>query len=244
MNNVELFELAREGDKDAKEKIVSDNTGLVWSIARRFMGRGYDLEEIYQIGCIGLLKAIERFEFDYGVQFSTYAVPLISGEIKRFLRDNGMIKVSRILKQNGYKISQAREALAGKLGREATIEELARETGMEIEDIMMATEANREIESIYQTVYGHDGSEVYLVDKLTNEAESELAAEGMMNRMLIEQAMEGLDEKQRKLIELRYFQDKTQTEVAKTLGISQVQVSRLEKKVLIQMRNCIDNESY
>lgn len=244
MNNVELFELARKGDKAAKEKIVSDNTGLVWSIARRFMGRGYDLEEIYQIGCIGLLKAIERFEFDYEVQFSTYAVPLISGEIKRFLRDNGMIKVSRILKQNGYKISQAREALAGKLGREATIEELANETGMQIEDIMMATEANREIESIYQTVYGHDGSEVYLVDKLANEAESELAAEGMMNRMLIEQAMGGLDEKQRKLIELRYFQDKTQTEVAKVLGISQVQVSRLEKKVLMQMRNCIDNESY
>lgn len=244
MNNVELFELARKGDKAAKEKIVSDNTGLVWSIARRFMGRGYDLEEIYQIGCIGLLKAIERFEFGYEVQFSTYAVPLISGEIKRFLRDNGMIKVSRILKQNGYKISRAREALAGKLGREATIEELANETGMQIEDIMMATEANREIESIYQTVYGHDGSEVYLVDKLANEAESELAAEGMMNRMLIEQAMGGLDEKQRKLIELRYFQDKTQTEVAKVLGISQVQVSRLEKKVLMQMRNCIDNESY
>lgn len=243
MNNVELFELARKGDKAAKEKIVSDNMGLVWSIARRFMGRGYDLEEIYQIGCIGLLKAIERFEFRYEVQFSTYAVPLISGEIKRFLRDNGMIKVSRILKQNGYKISQAREFLAGKLGREATIEELANETGMQIEDIMMATEANREIESIYQTVYGHDGSEVYLVDKLANEVESELAAEGTMNRMLIEQAMRGLDEKQRKLIELRYFQDKTQTEVAKVLGISQVQVSRLEKKVLLLMRNCIDNES-
>lgn len=240
---MELFELARKGDKAAKEKIVSDNTGLVWSIARRFMGRGYDLEEIYQIGCIGLLKAIDRFEFEYEVQFSTYAVPLISGEIKRFLRDNGMIKVSRILKQNGYKISQAREKLAGKLGREATLEELASETGMQIEDIVMATEANREIESIYQTVYGHDGSESCLVDKLADETESERSTEGMMNRMLIEQAMQNLDEKQRKLIELRYFQDKTQTEVADVLGISQVQVSRLEKKLLLQMRNCIDSKS-
>lgn len=240
---MELFELARKGDKAAKEKIVSDNTGLVWSIARRFMGRGYDLEEIYQIGCIGLLKAIDRFEFGYEVQFSTYAVPLISGEIKRFLRDNGMIKVSRILKQNGYKISQAREKLAGRLGREATLEELAGETGMQIEDIVMATEANREIESIYQTVYGHDGSESCLVDKLADETESERSAEGMLNRMLIEQAMQNLDEKQRKLIELRYFQDKTQTEVADVLGISQVQVSRLEKKLLLQMRNCIDSKS-
>lgn len=240
---MELFELARKGDKAAKEKIVSDNTGLVWSIARRFMGRGYDLEEIYQIGCIGLLKAIDRFEFEYEVQFSTYAVPLISGEIKRFLRDNGMIKVSRILKQNGYKISLAREKLACRLGREATMEELAGETGMQVEDIVMATEANREIESIYQTVYGHDGSESYLVDKLADEAESERSAEGTLNRMLIEQAMQNLDEKQRKLIELRYFQDKTQTEVANVLGISQVQVSRLEKKLLLQMRNCIDSKS-
>ena len=233
----------KKSKEAAKEKIVSENTGLVWSIARRFMGRGYDLEEIYQIGCIGLLKAIERFELSYEVQFSTYAVPLISGEIKRFLRDNGMIKVSRILKQNGYKISQSREKLAIRLGREATLEELAADSGMEIEDIVMATEANREIESIYQVVHGHDGSESYLVDKLADEIESERTADGLMNRMLVEQAMSGLDEKQKKLIELRYFQDKTQTEVATVLGISQVQVSRLEKKLLAQMRNCIDSKS-
>lgn len=243
MNEMELFELAREGDKAAKEKIVSDNTGLVWSIARRFMGRGYDLEEIYQIGCIGLLKAIDRFEASYEVRFSTYAVPLISGEIKRFLRDNGMIKVSRILKQNGYKISRARDVLADRLGRDATIEELADETGLSVEDIVMATEANREIESIYQTVYNHDGNEMYLMDRLADEAESEIAAEGMLNKILVEQAMKDLDDKQQKLIYMRYFQDKTQTEVAEALGISQVQVSRLEKKLLIQMRNCIDNKS-
>lgn len=243
MNEMELFELAREGDKSAKEKIVSDNTGLVWSIARRFMGRGYDLEEIYQIGCIGMLKAIDRFDASYEVKFSTYAVPLISGEIKRFLRDNGMIKVSRILKQNGYKVSLARELLADKLGRDATLEELSEETELSIEDIVMAAEANREIESIYQTVYNHDGNEIYLVDRLADEAESEIAAEGMMNRILIEQAMKDLDEKQQKLIKLRYFQDKTQTEVAEALGISQVQVSRLEKKLLVLMRNSIDKKS-
>lgn len=243
MNDRELFELAKKGDKAAKEKIVSENTGLVWCIAKRFMGRGYDLEEIYQIGCIGLLKAIERFDLEYEVKFSTYAVPLISGEIKRFLRDNGMIKVSRILKQNGYLISQARERLTNKYGREATIEELSVETELSIEEILSATEANREIESIYQTVYGNDGNEMYLVDRLVDENESEIAAENMYNRLLIEQGMKALDAKQQKLIEMRYFQDKTQTEVARTLGISQVQVSRLEKKLLNQMRNAIDNKS-
>ncbi|MBQ8413590.1 MAG: SigB/SigF/SigG family RNA polymerase sigma factor [Lachnospiraceae bacterium] len=243
MNEMKLFELAKKGDKAAKEKIVSDNTGLIWCIAKRFMGRGYDLEEIYQIGCIGLLKAIDRFDWKYEVKFSTYAVPLISGEIKRFLRDNGLIKVSRILKQNGYIVSQAREKLANKYGREATIEELSVETELSVEDIVMATEANREIESIYQTVYGHDGNEMYLVDKLPDEVGAEINTEKMYNRILIEQGMKVLDAKQQKLIELRYFQDKTQTEVAKALGISQVQVSRLEKKLLKEMRKAIDNKS-
>ncbi|MBP3622281.1 MAG: SigB/SigF/SigG family RNA polymerase sigma factor [Lachnospiraceae bacterium] len=243
MNEMELFELAKKGDKKAKEKIVSDNTGLVWCIAKRFMGRGYDLEEIYQIGCIGLLKAIDRFDLEYQVKFSTYAVPLISGEIKRFLRDNGIIKVSRILKQNGYIISQTRERLINKYGREATLEELSKETGLTEEEILTATEANRDIESIYQTVYESDGKEMYLVDRIVDEAESELAAEGMYNRLLIEQGMQALDAKQQKLIEMRYFQEKTQTEVAKSLGISQVQVSRLEKKLLKQMRNAIDKQS-
>ena len=240
MNEMKLFELAKKGDKAAKEKIVSDNAGLIWSIARRYMGRGYDLEEIYQIGCIGMLKAIDRFSMEYQVKFSTYAVPLISGEIKRFLRDNGMIKVSRILKQNGYKLSMAREKLSNKLGREATLEELSRETQLEIEDIVMATEANREIESLYQTVYGHDGKQTYIVDQVADDAESEIAAEGMINHLMIEQAMSGLDSKQRKLINMRYFQDKTQSEVARELGISQVQVSRLEKKLLEKMRETLN----
>ena len=228
------------GSKAAKEKIVSDNTGLVWSIARRFVNRGYDLEELYQIGCIGLLKACDRFESRYGVQFSTYAVPLTAGEIKRFLRDNGAIKVSRILKQNGYQISKAKEALLHKYGREATLDELADYTGLCVEDIVMATEANREVESIQQTICGKDGTQVSLVERLVDEAQSEVAAENIMNRILVGQAMEKLGEMEQELIRLRFFEDKTQTEVAKVLGISQVQVSRLEKKILIQMRQNLD----
>ena len=228
------------GSKAAKEKIVSDNTGLVWSIARRFVNRGYDLEELYQIGCIGLLKACDRFESRYGVQFSTYAVPLIAGEIKRFLRDNGAIKVSRILKQNGYQISKAKEALLHKYGREATLDELADYTGLCVEDIVMATEANREVESIQQTICGKDGTQVSLVERLVDEAQSEVAAENIMNRILVGEAMEKLGEMEQELIRLRFFEDKTQTEVAKVLGISQVQVSRLEKKILIQMRQNLD----
>ena len=240
MNEWELFQQAQMGSKVAKEKIVSDNTGLVWSIARRFTNRGYDLEELYQIGCIGLLKACDRFESRYGVQFSTYAVPLISGEIKRFLRDNGAIKVSRILKQNGYQISKAKEALLHKYGREATLDELAEYTGICVEDIVMATEANREVESIQQTICGKDGTQVSLVDRLVDEAESEVAAENIMNRILVGQAMEKLDEMEQELIRLRFFEDKTQTEVAGVLGISQVQVSRLEKKILVRMRQNLD----
>ena len=228
------------GSKAAKEKIVSDNTGLVWSIARRFVNRGYDLEELYQIGCIGLLKACDRFESRYGVQFSTYAVPLIAGEIKRFLRDNGAIKVSRNLKQNGYQISKAKEALLHKYGREATLDELADYTGLCVEDIVMATEANREVESIQQTICGKDGTQVSLVERLVDEAQSEVAAENIMNRILVGQAMEKLGEMEQELIRLRFFEDRTQTEVAKVLGISQVQVSRLEKKILIQMRQNLD----
>ena len=206
------------GSKAAKEKIVSDNTGLVWSIARRFVNRGYDLEELYQIGCIGLLKACDRFESRYGVQFSTYAVPLIAGEIKRFLRDNGAIKVSRILKQNGYQISKAKEALLHKYGREATLDELADYTGLCVEDIVMATEANREVESIQQTICGKDGTQVSLVERLVDEAQSEVAAENIMNRILVGQAMEKLGEMEQELIRLRFFEDRTQTEVAKVLG--------------------------
>lgn len=233
VQDMKLFELAKKGDKEAKDKLVSDNTGLVWSIARRFMGRGYELEDIYQIGCIGLLKAIERFDYEYDVKFSTYAVLLISGEIKRFLRDDGMVKVSRILKQNGYKISQAKDRLCYELGREATLEEIALTTELSIEDIIMATEANMEVESIYRPLYGSDEGEGILADKLPiNKDEND----DLINKLLLEETMAKLSDIERKLIEHRYFMDKTQAQTAKELGISQVQVSRMEKKILLSMR--------
>ena len=240
MNEMELFEQAKAGDKNAKEKIVSENTGLVWSIARRFMGRGYDLEEIYQIGCIGLLKAIERFDEQYQVMFSTYAVPLIQGEIKRFLRDNGMIKVSRILKQNGYIIKKARDEYIDEMGQEPKLEELCERTGLSMEELVMACDANREIDSIYKTINNSEGKQMYLLDYIVNEKSVEEVSENTFNRLIIENAMNELNEQQRELIRLRYFGDKTQTEVAAILGISQVQVSRLEKKTLGQMRKIID----
>ena len=240
MNEMELFEQAKAGDKNAKEKIVSENTGLVWSIARRFMGRGYDLEEIYQIGCIGLLKAIERFDEQYQVMFSTYAVPLIQGEIKRFLRDNGMIKVSRILKQNGYMIKKARDEYIDEMGQEPKLEELCERTGLSMEELVMACDANREIDSIYKTINNSEGKQMYLLDYIVNEKSVEEVSENTFNRLIIENAMNELNEQQRELIRLRYFGDKTQTEVAAILGISQVQVSRLEKKTLGQMRKIID----
>ncbi|MGN0368515.1 MAG: sigma-70 family RNA polymerase sigma factor [Wujia sp.] len=227
------------GSKAAKETIVSDNTGLVWSIARRFMNRGYDLEELYQIGCIGLLKAVDRFETRFGVQFSTYAVPLIQGEIKRFLRDNGAIKISRILKQNGYHISQARQRLMQSLGRDATMEELCMETGLSAEEIVLATEANREVESIQQPVSGAREDGALLEERLVDESHAEIAAENIMNKMMIQQAMKQLNETERRLIELRFFEEKTQNEVARQLQISQVQVSRLEKKLLLRMRKAL-----
>ena len=227
------------GSKAAKETIVSDNTGLVWRIARRFMNRGYDLEELYQIGCIGLLKAVDRFETRFGVQFSTYAVPLIQGEIKRFLRDNGAIKISRILKQNGYHISQARQRLMQSLGRDATMEELCMETGLSAEEIVLATEANREVESIQQPVSGAREDGALLEERLVDESYAEIAAENIMNKMMIQQAMKQLNETERRLIELRFFEEKTQNEVAGQLQISQVQVSRLEKKLLLRMRKAL-----
>ena len=235
-----LLERAQEGDDEACQQVLTENSGLIWSVVKRYYGCGVETDDLYQLGCIGFIKAVKGFDLNYGTQFSTYAVPLIAGEIKRFLRDNGAIKVSRILKQNGYQISKAKEALLHKYGREATLDELADYTGLCVEDIVMATEANREVESIQQTICGKDGTQVSLVERLVDEAQSEVAAENIMNRILVGQAMEKLGEMEQELIRLRFFEDRTQTEVAKVLGISQVQVSRLEKKILIQMRQNLD----
>ena len=233
-----LIARSQAGDKAAREALIEKNLGLVHHIVRRFLGRGYDAEDFFQIGAIGLMKAIDKFDLAYDVKFSTYAVPMISGEIKRFLRDDGIVKVSRTLKENGWKIRQAAEQIYHERGRDATLEEIAEATGIAREDIVMAMEANVEVESIYKSVYQSDGNEIYLVDKLPEKKDDN---EKLLNHMLLEQLIGELGEEERMLIRLRYFQDKTQVEVAKNLGISQVQVSRMEKKILIRMREKLQN---
>lgn len=241
----ELILRAHNGDKAARDKLVLENIGLVYSVSRRFAGRGYELEDINQIGTIGLIKAIDKFDDSFDVRFSTYAVPMIAGEIKRFLRDDGMLKVSRSLKENGYRIKKASDKLVSQNGREATIEELAAATELSVEDVVMALEANTDVESIYRTIYQNDGNEVYLVDKLSGSsgdtAKDEFAGaqEQLLNSILLEQLLAELDELEGKLIMLRYFKEMTQTQVADKLGISQVQVSRLEKKILRKLRGYI-----
>lgn len=235
-DTIALIIRSHNGDKAARDQIVQDNLGLVWSVVRRFTGRGYESEDLFQIGCIGLIKAIDKFDVSLELKFSTYAVPMIMGEIKRFLRDDGMIKVSRSIKENSWRIKRAADQIAKKQGREATMEELERETALSSEDILLAMEASTEVDSIYKTVYQGDGSEVTLMDKLAQEKDDK---EELLNHMLLKQLLDNLEEKDRRLIELRYLRDKTQVEVAKELGISQVQVSRLEKKILVRMRQAI-----
>ncbi len=254
MDVLEKIKQAQEGDRDARNQMVEENIGLVWNMVKRFNGRGYDPEDLFQIGCIGLIKAIDHFDLGYEVKFSTYAVPMIMGEIKRFLRDDGMIKVSRTIKENGWKVKQAAQKLNQELGRSATIDEIAAVTEMQPEDIVVAIEANTEVESIYRPMYQPEGKEIYLIDQVIHGENSsvgimsaggygsssieckDVEKEGLINHILLEQLLKKLEQKERKLIELRYYQEKTQTEVAKELGISQVQVSRLEKKILKRLR--------
>ncbi len=228
-----LIARAQAGDKEAREVLIEKNLGLVHHIVKRFLGRGYDAEDLFQIGSIGLMKAIDKFDLSFEVKFSTYAVPMISGEIKRFLRDDGMVKVSRSLKENGWKVKQAAERIAHEKGRDASLQEIGEATGLSKEDIVMAMEASVEVESIYKSVYQSDGNEIYLVDRLPEKKDEN---EVLLNRMLLQQLLGELGDEERRLITLRYFQDKTQVEVAKKLGVSQVQVSRMEKRILVRMR--------
>ena len=234
----ELIRRAQEGDKDAKERMISENLGLVHSIVKRFENRGCDREELFQTGCIGLIKAIEKFDLSLQLAFSTYAVPMIMGEIRRFLRDDGRVKVSRTLKENGYKISKARELLTNELGREPSLLEIEALTELSREEIVLAMEANREVESIYQPVAGTDGDEILLVDQLGNSGSiyEEPEKEAVLNELVVAQLLATLDEKEQQVIRLRYFENKTQCEVAEVLGMSQVQISRLERKILMRLR--------
>ncbi|WP_367565386.1 RNA polymerase sporulation sigma factor SigF [Lacrimispora sp.] len=228
-----LIEMAHEGDKAARDKLVTDNIGLVWSIVRRFTGRGYDPEDLFQIGTIGLIKAIDKFDLSYEVKFSTYAVPMITGEIKRFLRDDGMIKVSRSIKEMGLRVKNVREELIYRLGREPTVEEIAGEIGASKEEVAASIEAGAEVESLYRSVNNSDENSLLLIDKIEEENS---AQEDLLNQMVLRELLTGLEDKDREIIIRRYYYNETQSQIAAKLGISQVQVSRLEKKILKQMR--------
>lgn len=231
-----LIQKAHQGDKAARDQLVKENMGLVFSVAKRFIGRGTETEDLYQIGSIGLLKAIDHFDCSYQVKFSTYAVPLIAGEIKRFLRDDGMLKVSRSLKETAYRTAQNREKLEKRLGRAPTIEELAKETGISREEIVLAMESAAEVESLQKPVYQSDGNDIFLEDRIE---ERENANERLLDRIVLQKLLQGLDQKERDLIRMRYFENKTQSEVGKLFEMSQVQVSRMEKKILKCLREKI-----
>ena len=232
-HTIALIRKSHDGDKEAREQLVEENIGLIWCVVKRFGGRGVETEDLFQIGSIGLLKAIDKFDLSYDVKFSTYAVPMISGEIKRFLRDDGMIKVSRSLKELAYKSVQAREKLTDWLGREPTLEELAEETGAEKEEIVQAMEAGGEVESLYRPIHQKEGSEIRLLDRIEERDRKE---DRILDTMVLKQLLETLDAKERQLIYLRYFADRTQSDVGKIMGISQVQVSRMEKRIIEELR--------
>lgn len=231
-----LIERAHQGDKEARDVLVEENVGLVWSIVRRFKNRGVEQEDLFQIGSIGLIKAVDKFDTAFDVRFSTYAVPMIMGEIKRYLRDNGMLKVSRSLKELSYRVYGTRETMEKAMGREPTLAEIADELGILPEEAAAAVNVACEVESLQKVIYQGDGHDIALMDKLEEKRNQN---EELLNRMVVEKAMDYLDEREKKLLELRYFQDKTQAAIAREMGMSQVQVSRLEKKILLFLRGKI-----
>ena len=229
-----LIAKSQEGDKAAREMLIENNLGLVHAVVRRYFGRGIEAEDLFQIGVIGLMKAIDKFDLSFQVKFSTYAVPLIAGEIKRFLRDDGPVKISRTVKENSWKVSKASAYLQNALGRDPTLQEIAKEADLPMEDVVIAAESAKTVESIYAVVYQSDGSDMYLIDKMSEKKPD--VGEEVVDQLLLKQLLNELDANERKLIYLRFFQNKKQVEVAQIMGITQVQVSRLEKKILLTMR--------
>ena len=225
----ELIRLAQKGDRRACEQLIDENSGLIWSVARRFIGRGTETDDLYQLGCLGFLKAVEGFDLEFGTQFSTYAVPKISGEIRRFLRDDGTLKVSRSLKEQAASIRSVRNKLTTLLGREPTIRELSDQTGFSPEEIAIAETATAATESIHQET-GEDG---FCLENVLTDTESE---EQMVEKIALRQAVAKLPERERLVIQLRYYHSLTQQRVAKVMNVSQVQVSRIEKKALEKIR--------
>lgn len=228
----ELIRLAQSGDRDAAEKLVTENSGLIWAVARRFLGRGVETDDLYQLGCMGFLKAVEGFDLSFGTQFSTYAVPKIAGEIRRFLRDDGSVKVSRSLKERAAAVRSCRNRLAAALGREPTIQEISRQTGFSPEDIALAEAATAATESIQRET----GEEGFSLEDVLTDTESE---EQMLEKIALRQAISQLPQRERSVVELRYFHGLTQQRVAKILDVSQVQVSRIEKKAVELLRELL-----
>lgn len=226
-----LIYQSQNGDKEARDFLVEANVRLVWSVVQRFMNRGYDPDDLFQIGSIGLIKSIDKFDLSYDVRFSTYAVPMIIGEIQRFLRDDGSVKVSRTLKETGNKIRRAKDALTKKNGRSPTVNEIADELEITIEEVIHAEEAGRTPHSIHETVFENDGDPITLLDQLALEDSK------WFEKLSLEEAIQNLSERERLIVYLRYYKDQTQTEVAERLGISQVQVSRIEKKLLQEIKS-------
>lgn len=228
----DLIRLSQNGDMTATEQLVKENNGLIWSVARRFSGRGTETDDLYQLGCLGFLKAVEGFDLEYGTQFSTYAVPKIAGEIRRYLRDDGALKVSRGIKERAAAIKTARHHLALALGREPTLQEIGRQTGFSAEEIAIAESATATVESIQQ----ENGEDGFTLETVLTDTESE---ETMLERLSLRQAIDKLPERESMVIRLRYFHALTQERVAKVMNVSQVQVSRIEKKALLHLRELL-----
>ena len=237
LSDVEVKELivqSQNGSKAARDLLVERNVRLVWSVVQRFINRGYDPDDLFQIGSIGLIKSIDKFDLSYDVRFSTYAVPMIIGEIQRYIRDDGSVKVSRTLKETGNKIRREKETLTKKFGRSPTINEIADALDIPVEEIIHAQEASRTPHSIHETVFENDGDPITLLDQISLEDSK------WFERLSLEEAIQHLTERERLIVYLRYYKDQTQTEVAERLGISQVQVSRIEKKLLLEIKSYLN----
>lgn len=229
-----LIALSQSGDTIARDTLVNCNIRLVWSVVQRFLNRGYEAEDLFQIGCIGLLKSVDKFDLSYDVKFSTYAVPMIIGEIQRFLRDDGTIKVSRSLKELANRVRKVKDELSKTMGRLPSVSEVAEALGITPEEVVFAQEANKPPSSIHETVFENDGDPITLMDQISDETQN-----NWFDKIALDEAIETLTERERLIVYLRYFRDQTQSEVAGRLGISQVQVSRLEKKILQSIREQI-----
>lgn len=228
----ELIARSQAGDMQARQALIEENSGLVWSVARRFIGRGTEADDLYQLGCLGFLKAVEGFDLKFGTQFSTYAVPKIAGEIRRFLRDDGAVKISRSVKERAATIKIVRNALVNELGREPSLQEISERTGFTVEDIATAESATATVESIQQET-GEDG---FSLENVLTDTESE---DALLEKIALRQGIDNLPDREALVIRLRYYHGLTQERTSKVLGVSQVQVSRIEKKAIILLRELL-----